>query len=50
MFLTKELTRQKVSSSGKEKKDGGELTIWQQRRLRKRRLQRKRRSNCSIAV
>jgi hypothetical protein len=48
MFLTNELTRQKVSSSGKERKDGGEIQRWQQRRrLLKRRPQRKRKSNCS---
>jgi hypothetical protein len=48
MFLTKELTRQKVSGSGKERKDGGEIKRWQQRRrLLKRRPQRKRRSNYS---
>jgi hypothetical protein len=46
MFLTKELTRQKVSNSGKERKDGGELPTWQQRRrLLRKRPQRKRRSN-----
>jgi hypothetical protein len=45
MFLTKELARQKVSDSGKEKKDGGELRKWQPRKLRRKRPQRKRRSN-----
>jgi hypothetical protein len=48
MFLTKELTRQKVSSSAKERKDGGEIPRWQQRRrLLRKRPQRKRKSNNS---